>query len=65
MGSFRQGIIFLLSGIIGGLFVIYFTPEVVVGGASGAGYGMLGTFLALIYKKMHILIIRQKSIFLS
>lgn len=51
MGSFRQGIIFLLSGIIGGLFVIYFTPEVVVGGASGAGYGMLGTFLALIYKK--------------
>ncbi|MFJ8456226.1 rhomboid family protein [Bacillus paramycoides] len=51
MGSFRQGIIYLLSGIIGGLFVIYFTPEVVVGGASGAGYGMLGTFLALIYKK--------------
>ncbi|WP_433775153.1 rhomboid family intramembrane serine protease [Bacillus wiedmannii] len=51
MGSFRQGIIFLLSGIIGGIFVIYFTPEVVVGGASGAGYGMLGTFLSLIYKR--------------
>ncbi|PFA22594.1 MULTISPECIES: rhomboid family intramembrane serine protease [Bacillus cereus group] len=51
IGSFRQGIIFLLSGIVGGLFVIYFTPEVVVGGASGAGYGMLGTFLALIYKR--------------
>ncbi|MGE7868543.1 rhomboid family intramembrane serine protease [Bacillus paramycoides] len=64
MGSVRQGIIFLLSGIIGGLFVIYSTPEVIVGGASGAGYSMLGTFLALIYKKnAYIAVTTKKYIF--
>lgn len=46
IGSIKFSILYLFSGILGNLAVVFFAPNSVTAGASGALYGILG-FLAI------------------
>lgn len=48
IGTFKFFILYLLSAVGGSLAVVFFQPEVVTAGASGALFGILG-FLAIHY----------------
>lgn len=51
-GSFKYTILFLFTGIFGGLFVLVFSDaNVIVGGASGSAYGLVGLYVGLVFKK--------------
>ena len=51
-GAFKYVSLFLITGIFGGLFVLMFSEQnVIVGGASGSGYGLMGLYLGLVFKR--------------
>lgn len=50
-GSFKFLIIYLLSGVMGNAFVVFWTPDVVAAGASTALFGMFAGIAILGYKE--------------
>jgi rhomboid protease GluP len=66
IGSFRYFFIYLLSGLISSLFIVFIQDPLsltVTVGASGAIYGVMGCFLYIIFFKSHLLsIIDQRYI---
>lgn len=52
IGPFRYGVVYLVSGIVSSLFVVFFgNPMVVTVGASGAIFGVMGFLLVLTFTK--------------
>lgn len=51
-GPFKYTVFFLVTGIFGGLFVLVFSESnIIVGGASGSAYGLIGLYVGLVLKK--------------
>lgn len=51
-GAFKYTILFLVAGMFGGLFVLMFSASnIIVGGASGSGYGLIGLYVGLVLRK--------------
>ena len=49
--SAKFTMLFIVTGIFGGIFILIFSENVVAAGASGSTFGMLGVYLALIIKR--------------
>lgn len=54
-GTFKFVLLFNLCGIFGGLVTLLFTSDVTSSGASGAVFGMLGIYIALMVKQHPLL----------
>lgn len=51
-GPVKYTAFFLITGVFGGLFTLMFSDlNVISGGASGSGYGLIGLYLGLVLKK--------------
>ncbi|MDW0113116.1 rhomboid family intramembrane serine protease [Sporosarcina saromensis] len=51
-GPFKYTFLFIVTGMVGGLFVLMFSgTDVFVGGASGSGYGLIGLYVGLLLKR--------------
>ena len=50
-GTLKFVLLYNLTGIAGGLVTLIFETNVISSGASAAGYGMLGIYIALIVKQ--------------
>jgi rhomboid protease GluP len=53
LGSLRYFLIYIISGLGAGMAVLIFAGEVVVAGASGAIFGIFGSFLAIIINRTY------------
>lgn len=50
-GSAKFTLLFLTTGVIGGLFILVFSTNVIAAGASGSIYGLIGFYFGLILKR--------------
>lgn len=61
-GSVKFISLYFATGIVGSLFVLIFSENVIAAGASGSIYGLLGLYLGLIMKKNRIIDSESRSI---
>ena len=64
-GSAKFMIIFLLTGVFGGVFILFFSDYVIAAGASGSIFGLIGIFLGLIIKGNNIIDIDSRNYILG
>lgn len=61
-GSVKFLSLYFATGIVGSLFVLIFSEDVIAAGASGSIYGLLGLYLGLIMKKNRVINSESRSI---
>ncbi|GAF65019.1 hypothetical protein BTS2_1916 [Bacillus sp. TS-2] len=54
LGSFKFTLVYLITGMFGGLFVLIFSTNVIAAGASGSLFGLLGVYIGLMIRKKHL-----------
>ncbi|XWN51742.1 rhomboid family intramembrane serine protease [Anoxybacillus flavithermus] len=61
-GSAKFTFLFFVTGMVGGLFILIFSDNVIVAGASGSLFGLMGLYLGLIIKRNKIIDSESKSV---
>jgi len=64
-GSAKFILLFFITGLFGGLFIILFSENVVAAGASGSIFGLMGIYLGLIIQKNKMIDYYSKSVIYS
>jgi len=64
-GSVKFISLFFATGIVGSLFVLTFSENVIAAGASGSIYGLLGLYLGLLLKKNRFIDSESRKIILG
>ncbi len=64
-GSAKFIFLFFATGMVGGLFILLFSINVLAAGASGSIFGLMGLYLGLIMKKSKVLDSASKNVIWS
>lgn len=64
-GSFIFALLYNVTGIAGALVTFFFADHSISSGASAAGYGMMGVYLALVFLKRGVITPQMKQLVLT